>query len=147
MRCFCPLRNLLPSAKATAPRLNLRCRNPWEAVAAENRPHWNCDVPVVCCIPVWDKAVLVADRGKPAADRAFAVEGMLFAVVCEKLGRGFALVFDCGGRSRQLAEYNGYTYTHLPGLNWVLFRKDEANAAIFAARIAFSSFDILGALK
>ena len=47
-------------------------------------------------------------------------------------------------RSRQAEEYIGYTWYHLPVLNWRPDRPNSVDAmfAIFAARMAFSSLEI-----
>lgn len=53
------------------------------------------------------------------------------------------------GTSHPAAEYIGYTQYHLPGLNWKpeLLKNTEAMFAIFAARMAFSSFEIRSRLR
>ena len=52
-------------------------------------------------------------------------------------------------RTRQIGEYNGYTCNHLPVKNGkpCVPKAAVANPAIFAARIAFSSFIIRAWLK
>ena len=58
-------------------------------------------------------------------------------------------VFDCGNNCRPAVEHNGYTLNHLPVRNGLRFRLREADAnlAIFAARMAFSSFPIRSLLR
>ena len=54
-------------------------------------------------------------------------------------------VFDFFEMNHPAVVCSGYTRDHLPRLNKaVLERKEDANVASLAARIAFSSFTILG---
>ena len=58
-------------------------------------------------------------------------------------------VFDCGNNCRPAVEHNGYTSNHLPVGNGLRFRlrEEDANFAIFAARMAFSNFPIRSLLR
>ena len=58
-------------------------------------------------------------------------------------------VLGCGNSCRPAVEHNGYTSNHLPVENGLRFRlrEEDANFAIFAARMAFSNFPIRSLLR
>lgn len=57
--------------------------------------------------------------------------------------------FGFAGSCRPAGGYNGYTWFHLPDKNGMppCPRREDASLAIFAARMAFSSFDTRSPLR
>ena len=93
-----------------------------------------------------DIPVLAAEADTPApevADSAAPAAEQVFEVVAADPGCNY------GGMTRPAVGYNGYTYFHLPESNEMPEPDSAVDAmpAIFAARIARSSFVIRSRLR
>ena len=93
LRCFCPPRCRLPSAKAAALRSDLPYQSPSAAAAGESFPHRD------------------AENSAPAALRRAAQAAAVAAVVQAEraVSDGLVPAPACGGGSRRAVECSGYT--------------------------------------
>ena len=139
------------SEAAAVSRANPRYRNSLEEAAAESPSH--CSFPgLVCCgkgvwAVVWGllPGAAAGEGVVEAPDNSLrgAPEGALVAPVGVSPGSDFS------ARSHRAVGCSGYTWFHLPvrSCKPPELRKEEANFAILAARMAFSSFAIRSAAR
>lgn len=159
---------LPPSAAEEGPPEGPLCQSLWEEAASESFRHLRYDPAVGSAAAAafagaaaWGGDAEGAGRAVPCRGQlppgqevdthlwAFLPAAALSSAVPIVGERGGHPVSACGGNCHPAGEYSGYTWSHLPirFCSAPEFSSVEAIPAIFAARIAFSSFATRPRLK
>ena len=153
-RCSDPPGSLLPLTEAAAPPADPQYQNPWAGDFARSLPG---AVPEAALAVAWADRAGQKGVGSAWADRKREPwDGFRKAPEADMEAPRVAAALEaasgapaCGGSCHPAVGYNGYTYGHLPRIfcsapDW---SREEAVPAIFAARMARSSFSTRPWLK